>query len=798
MQHLRSNDDLALPIEQHMTNNQIATYRNHNGSSARYDMISIFSLRPPELIGVFTNPIDYFRLCYIEKVPLKAQNIYNLLNDDISTCSWIDCLGRHVQIRVLGKSEILNIIQNNLQLLQNNSLLTEKDEFNIAMNEFILDMISTNELLPNQSMKFFYQDDTEILPVPVVSNISPKNTQHFLTHIILSLGHYETEIDALCHASFRECLQSVKLIGSDTDEDSRKMDSKQLLLKYIQEQLVFSPCLLNKAETYIVMAKGIFDDAIIHNEMSLNELPPYSMAVIRSNKTDENIQYWSSFVKSQVHSIYSSIPVSERIPSKDDILKATRDTPIFWDPITSFAQYPNQSLESFNEQKQAIALNVKQINKYKTTTGQASRTYTQNIITYGSPGSGKSFIGQISVLYAIAQGLNVISTALMGVRANNLGGIHIHKVFPFPTNNQSSSQPFRCAEYAMQKIKRNTKLQHALLTVDILFFDELGQISGQQMSAIDIILRKERESQVPFGGVLLLGSMDHVQIQPINQLPFLTSSLVLTCFKAIELKQSVRAFGDMEFQRLQNITRMDPFELSESNELKDELFRLASEILTFVPDWEDNRINPNMMRTFARKMPAQEALDKYKESVKRQLQNDSIPFRIALSIDKQRTRTTNAEYGTASIQTIKALNKHLKEPSELVFFTGGMYECTMNDSDGRYNQSQIAFMLDLPTQNAVERFDAIPLWISPSGTQNFEFDQNNLPSRNELMHFGWKEITIGCAPERIVMARGGLQSTRLQHSLNHIGVITINKSQGETLPMGIAVEITRQYSPWEK
>jgi hypothetical protein len=43
--------------------------------------------------------------------------------------------------------------------------------------------------------------------------------------------------------------------------------------------------------------------------------------------------------------------------------------------------------------------------------------------------------------------------------------------------------------------------------------------------------------------------MDHTQIQPINQLPFLTSSMVLTCFQAIQLQHSVRAHGDIEFQR---------------------------------------------------------------------------------------------------------------------------------------------------------------------------------------------------------------------------------------------------------
>ena len=56
-----------LDENQLMTESQSATYRNHDGKSSKYDMISLFSLRPPELLNVFTNPVDYFILCYIEK-----------------------------------------------------------------------------------------------------------------------------------------------------------------------------------------------------------------------------------------------------------------------------------------------------------------------------------------------------------------------------------------------------------------------------------------------------------------------------------------------------------------------------------------------------------------------------------------------------------------------------------------------------------------------------------------------------------------------------------------------------------
>ena len=203
------------------------------------------------------------------------------------------------------------------------------------------------------------------------------------------------------------------------------------------------------------------------------------------------------------------------------------------------------------------------------------------------------------------------------------------------------------------------------------------------------------------------------------------------------------------------------------------------------------------MRAFSRIRPAQDALRDYRQSIVNQLTNDQTQFFISKSRDMQRTRGTNAEYIEASLQSIKFLDKELKEPSELVFFVGGIYECTINDHNGQYCQSQLAFMLELPTQDIVDSFDSILLWIAPPGTQYIEFDRYNLPSRNDLIENSWVEVRIGCAPERLIAARYGIQAKRLQYSLKHIGATTINKAQGTTLPLGLAVEISEEYSPWE-
>ena len=86
-----------------------------------------------------------------------------------------------------------------------------------------------------------------------------------------------------------------------------------------------------------------------------------------------------------------------------------------------------------------------------------------------------------------------------------------------------------------------------------------------------------------------------------------------------------------------------------------------------------------MMRTFSRVRPEQEALNEYRESINCKLQNESVTQHIYLAREKQRTRSKNAEYGLATEQIIRVFNKYLKEPSELLFFAGGIYECTIND-----------------------------------------------------------------------------------------------------------------------
>ena len=85
------------------------------------------------------------------------------------------------------------------------------------------------------------------------------------------------------------------------------------------------------------------------------------------------------------------------------------------------------------------------------------------------------FVGKLIVLYAITQGLNIISSAPMGVCANALGGIHLHEFFKLPTRDNVSILPYHSAQLALEKIMRKTSLLHALLTLDVIFLTKLAK-----------------------------------------------------------------------------------------------------------------------------------------------------------------------------------------------------------------------------------------------------------------------------------------------------------------------------------
>ena len=93
-------------------------------------------------------------------------------------------------------------------------------------------------------------------------------------------------------------------------------------------------------------------------------------------------------------------------------------------------------------------------------------------------------------------------TALMDQRDVHLGGIHLHKLFYLPVNKRLTVHSL--ADVAIQSLFHHPIALSILQMVDVILLDEVGQISSELLSSLDIILRKIRNNNIFLGGLLFI------------------------------------------------------------------------------------------------------------------------------------------------------------------------------------------------------------------------------------------------------------------------------------------------------
>ena len=240
-------------------------------------------------------------------------------------------------------------------------------------------------------------------------------------------GQFETELDFRGCGTIRESLASVGLIGSDFDnEESLKSYSDALLIRVIEKVLPIIPITLRKFDDCIVKCRRLFNAVLFEDSIPVTDLPPCILTEMLDHKEEKVKQFWKKKTKDQLTPILRAIPDDLEVPSMDQLMEATKDNPVAWNPNEVITQSADQSLESYQEQTLAREIGKCLIDKYSNQFGDASQT--KNCIVHGCPGAGKTFVQQINVLYAISQGLRTMSTSLQATRSNGIGGIHLHKL----------------------------------------------------------------------------------------------------------------------------------------------------------------------------------------------------------------------------------------------------------------------------------------------------------------------------------------------------------------------------------
>ena len=429
--------------------------------------------------------------------------------------------------------------------------------------------------------------DYDHLPIPVYSYIKPTMGTQFILHLLLLMGHFSTEIDLTLNETLRESFRYANLIGPLDDEESLQQYSNELLRKFIEEQLIYFPNSKRIIDSWIITAGELLDEIIVHDCIPINNMPAVQQSTLYASTEEECLNYIQTIKEKVIKSAMSELKEESiqrcSIPSIEAITEAKKENPLEWNAYEAFNQNQAQPDSSFEEQKFAIKKSVESIDSYHN--GSFHNMFTKSIGIRGYAGCGKSWTMQYVMLYAMSQGLVCIPTAMMSRQSVFLGGKHIHILFGIPAARKLS--PHRMAEIAITKLLRDPKKINLLRALDCLFLDEIGQLSAELLAVLDIILRRVKDTNIFFGGVIIICTIDHTQLQPVEGRPFLTSSHVITCFKMAMLETSVRASNDPNFERIQTIARMHYRNYIDNPELLIEFKRLISHTCTFVPNWSD-------------------------------------------------------------------------------------------------------------------------------------------------------------------------------------------------------------------
>jgi predicted GIY-YIG superfamily endonuclease len=778
-------------------NNEIMIIHDLRRSNVSLDKVSIFSIRPPELRQLFNRIGFYFRWFQVSNKTLKGERIMEMIGEDLERSSWIDGLQHQVLVRRKALGEILDYCNSLEQGGQDNPPSLMIEIFRSIHQE-----LSSDHVLDEGFQEYVFKNllDADLgfehLPCPVYSYVKPTMGFSFLNHILLSMGQFETEIDLKMHHSIRDSFRYAKLIGHENDEESLQRYSDELLEKWIVSQMQYFPNALRTLASWVVVAGNLFDQVIVKDELPISEMPPVQLSTLFGNNEDAIKDHIKERKEVLINAIVEEIGQTTiercQVPCIEQLKLATKSSPVQWNASECLRRNGNQSLESFEEQTFTIKTCTKAIDKYIDLWEQKS--YTKNIGIRGVPGGGKTWCAMYSTLYALAKGLNVMTTAILAKRAIQLGGCHYHKLFCLPIGRNLSTH--RKAELAILKLFKNPKELNTLLCLDVLVCDEMGQLSAEFLATIDIILRRIRDTNVYLGGLLIIGTIDHTQIQPIEGRPFLTSTHVVSCFRMVALKSSVRASTDIPFQRIQEIARYSHRRLKGNPSLIDEMINLCSEHFTFARDWNDPRINPQTMRLYSKKIPQKEAAKDFASRVRAHISPNNL--RERKSEDVEKPRYSQLEWSPARESIVASLEQMLKEPRRILFFAGAIFECTYNDSQGKFSQSQMALLIELPTTNALQHWEKIKVLIAPPGMKEIDF--NVTYSREVYLERGFREVKVGIAPERTNSVRNDMFARRKQYGLRHHVSMTIHAAMGDTL-LNMATSISARdtnFTMWDK
>ena len=779
-----------LPAWRQLSEPELLVAQDTQTSNTKIDKITQFSLRPPELRKLFDKVGEYFRWFVVSPKKHTRNQLNELIDNNILFSGWIDSVGCTVKMRKKAIDEVCDHL---------NEVGDPEDDM-VALFSVIQEYIewgdefdAEDDFIEHVRTNLIYDDDKDRhLPIPVYSYVRPSLGVQFILHLMLSCGRFSTELELTTHATLRESLAYAKLIGPNEDEESLTQYAYDLLRLFIEDQLIYFPNSRKVIDSWIVMAHDLLIEVIVKDNIPISDIPPVLTTSLYAELDEKQKQYVKESRNEVIRSALNELERSRelcQIPTEEELENATKAEPLDWDAYESFQHNPNISHESFQEQRGAIKMGADAIDKY---CDPLNTSFVKCMTLRGLAGCGKSHTMQYLLAYALSKGLNCVTTSWMARRSIALGGKHLHKLFCLPTDSRLTC--FRSAELSCAKLNKKIERENLLRTIDVMFLDEIGQVSSELLSVLDIIFRRVRGNSIFMGGVLVFSTIDHTQLPPVSGHPFLLSSHVVTCFKMFHLKHSVRAANDNRLQGIISIASMHPSEYTNDPDLLSRFRELVSESCTHVDSWSDPEITPSTFRLYGKKVPANEATTEFVENVRRNI--DPNLLRVKVSKDMEKNRFSHSDWERAGDKTREVLDKKVKEPHVLVLFPGAVYEFTRNSDS--FTQSQIGVLTELPSDDDLQNGRRFSMWLAPAGQRTIEYE--NHWDRQTMVSNKYSEVFVSMLEVRIISYGRFMQCFREQLPIKPRHTSTIHAAQGETLSrVALKVDLeSSKFNLWDK